>query len=205
MINVQFDFLFNSNIVAYPTQFTSCLLLLVQYISSAYNYLLITLPHLPLNLFTSLEQFELVNIIACFNDIISVTISQGYIILGCDIFIATAIILLVGWVAHPQEYIFLGFDIFNTKGIILFSSGKVAKEVLDAAAKVVGIALGSTIVYEKWEGKEDSSGSSGSSGSSNSDDKNDKDDKKKDTKKNEQENNSENNDGNVNDPSGSTK
>jgi hypothetical protein len=152
MINVQLDFLFFLNFVD----------LQIKIISGAYNSLLITLPHfqLPLNLFTSVavEQFELVNIIIDYFNNIPITISLGYIILSCDIFIATAIISLSG-------------------------RGKIATEVLDSTAKLVGIALGSTLIYKNLFEKNKGGSSSDSSDSSDNDKDKNKDKDKKDSKK----------------------
>lgn len=75
----------------------------------------------------------------------------------------------------------LGLEIFIISGMVSLSSKAIiAKEILDAASKVVAIVAGGTIVYKNTKGD---SGGSGGSGSSDSNKDNYKDkDKNKDSK-----------------------
>jgi|SRR5579859_1212298 len=75
---------------------------------------------------------------------------------------------------------FLWLEVSLLGGLIVLASasGKIAKEVLDATAKTVGIIAGSTIIYKNLKGN----GNDSSTSSENDKDKDDKTNKKTDNK-----------------------
>ena len=85
---------------------------------------------------------------------------------------------LFGITNNFSSWLVLSCEIVLLLGLIYFSSGRIAKEILDVAAKTVGTIAGSTIIYKNTVG----------GSSSDKDDKKDKKDKKDDNKKNETKN-----------------
>jgi hypothetical protein len=82
-----------------------------------------------------------------------------------------------------QTPFIIGLEIFIIFGMVLFSSkAKIAKEVLDAATKIVAIAARGTLVYKNTKNDSGGSGGSGNSDSNKDNDKDNDKDKNKNSK-----------------------
>src|SRR5580704_9824797 len=103
-----------------------------------------------------------------------------------DIFDTSNLLMMIIYLNDFFPLLVLFFKIALFGGLICFSSGRIAKEVLDISANTVGIVAGSTIIYK------DVTGNSSSSTNENNEDK-DKEKKDKNKKNNTNETNNETN------------